>query len=302
MLILASQFHPEGFPVSFIERYRTADGPALKVALYLLLGNAADIAQIAEELSLSVPTVERSLDFWLRAGLLKQSDAKEIETGESAEKKTVAPLVERRIPITKIASSLRNPEVAALLQESQAFLGRTLTQNESERLLCIYEFDELPVEVILMIVAFSKKNAKRNLISYIERVAREWKEDGIDSCEKAEKHLKLLATRERRYHSVAEVLGVDIAVFKYKERQYIDQWHEEIGYDATFAEEAFLRHNNNSVSYLNKILRSWAQKGYRTIKETREEVTNTAAPVPERRKKKKSDDLFQRAFLETNKK
>lgn len=299
MLKPAAQFDASGLPFALIERYRTADGPALKVALYLLLGNSPTPEDIAAELSLPIGTVERSLDFWQRAGLLCENESAE-ETLPKKAGKTKVETVERRIPVTKMASCLRNPEIAALLQESQAYLGRTLTQNESERLLCIYEFDDLPVDVILMIVAYSKKNAKRNMMSYIERVAREWKEDGIDTIEKAEKHLHLLALREKRYKKVAELLESDESAFKYRERQYIDQWYEELGYDATFAEEAYLRHNNNSVAYINKILRSWSQKGYGTIKETREEMTNTAAPVPERRKKKKQDDLFARAVKETN--
>lgn len=300
MLKLAAKFDAPALPVALIERYRTADGPALKVALYLLLGNSAKPEDIAEDLSLPMQTVERSLEFWLRAGFLSdEEDGVEAPPKRAASPKTVT-VTERRIPVTRMASSLRNPEIAALLQESQSYLGRTLTQNESERLLCIYEFDDLPTDVILMIVAYSKKNAKRNLIGYIERVAREWKEDEIDTIEKAENHLYLLSIRETRYKKVAELLETDHTAFKFRDRQYIDQWYEELGYDAAFAEEAYLRHNNNAVAYINKIIRSWFTKGYRTIKDTREETTNTAAPIPERRKKKNPDDLFARAVQETN--
>ncbi|MCL2538734.1 MAG: DnaD domain protein [Oscillospiraceae bacterium] len=297
MLSLSGKYDLSSFPVSFIERYRAADGPALKVALYLLFGNSADAAQIAAELSLPPSTVERSLNFWLLAGLLTESLPVADLSAKPAKPKVIQ--AERRIPVTEMAKRLRNPEIAALLQESQSYLGRTLTQNESERLLCIYEYDELPVDVILMIVAYSKNKAKRNLIGYIERVAREWKEDEIDTGEKAENHLALLAQRERRYKKIAELLEIDESVFKYKDRQYIDFWFEELGYDAAFAEEAYLRQGNKSIAYINKIMRSWAEKGYKTIKETRSEVSNTAAPAPNRKSKRKAD-LFGLAVKETN--
>lgn len=301
MLILSGKTDAGLFPVSLIERYRSADGPALKVALYLLLGNAAIPEQIEAELSLPQATVERALGFWLRAGLLCESDAA-ADSGADVPVRQSKPKVhpaERRMPVTEIAKRLRDPEIAALLQESQTYLGRTLSQNESERLLCVYEYDELPVEVILMIVAYSKSKAKRNLVGYVERVAREWKEDGIDTGEKAEKQLQLLARRERRYEQIAQLLETNAAAFKYRDRQYIDQWFEELGYDGAFAEEAYLRQGNKSVAYINKILRSWAEKGYRTVRETRAETSNTAAPVPNRKSGKRAD-LFGLAVKETN--
>jgi len=77
MLILNGDYKLDNLPVSFIERYRSADGPAIKVALYLMLGNTPDVLTISDELSLPVPTVERSLHFWLRAGLLAEEIVEE---------------------------------------------------------------------------------------------------------------------------------------------------------------------------------------------------------------------------------
>ena len=302
MLTLSEKFNLDGFPVSFIERYRSADSSALKVGLFLLFGNIADIDGISKELSIPISDVERSLNYWLAAGFLTDASAEKKKPDCSHVKKPVIPQNERRMPTTKIAKYLRNPEIAALLQEAQAYLGRTLSQNESERLLCIYEYDELPVEVILIIVAYSKKRAKRNLIGFIEKIAREWKEDEIDTSIKAEEHLAVLDMRERRYKLISELLDTDVSVFKFRDRLYIDQWFEQLGYDGVLVEEAKLQSGNNSVAYLNKILRSWSEKGYRTVKDTRQEISQSAAPVTSRRKKSGSENLFQRSIRDSGSK
>ncbi|NMA07266.1 MAG: DnaD domain protein [Ruminococcaceae bacterium] len=286
MYKLNEKFIVDSLPSAFVERYRAADGPALKVALFLMLGNNCDVKQIASELSLPETTVERSLDFWYKAGLLLSEEAPEAVKENRNTKPTVKK--ERKMSSERIAKIFRNPEVSALLQEVQSYLGRTLTQSESQRLLCIYEYDELPVEVILMAVAYSKENAKRNLFGYIEKIASEWKEEGLITTDKVEDHLSTLAERKKNYINISKILSIEFDSLKYRDRQYIDRWYEEYGYDELFVEEALSRSTNNSVAYINKILASWHQKGYATIKETRQEATNI--PVKSTRKRKKDDD------------
>ena len=297
MLILSSNLRMDSMPIPFVERYRTADGPAIKVAIFLLLGNSSDVTHIAEELSLPITTVERSLQFWFRAGLLVEETIPVPETIEPEKKK---PLIsERVLGEDEINRLLRNPEISLLLNETQNHLGRVLTSNESTKLMSIYQFEELPVDVILMIVAFSEPRTKRNLIPYVEKVARTWKEDDITTMEKAEKHIALIEKREKRYSEVGEILEMKDSSFTFREREYINAWYEEYGYDIPFIEEAFSRAYVKTVSGLNRLLRSWSSKGYKTIRETRMEASNTPAPVPQRRKAGKKDDLFERAMRET---
>lgn len=286
MYKLNEKYVIDSLPSAFVERYRAADGPALKVALFLMLGNNCDVKQIASELSLPETTVERSLDFWQQAGLLLSEETPK----EVKKNKNNKPFVkkERKMSTERFSKIFRNPEVSALLQEVQSFLGRTLTQSESQKLLCIYEYDELPVEVILMAVAYSKENAKRNLFGYIEKVASEWKEEGLTTCDKVEEYLSILAERKKKYENISKILSIEYDSLKYKDFQYIDRWYEEYGYDESFVKEALSRSTNNSVAYINRILASWSQKGYITIKETRQEITNI--PIQSTRKRKKDED------------
>lgn len=285
MLSLSCDVNLNNLPVAFIERYRVADGPAIKVAIYIMLGNTPDASLIADELSLPLTTVERTLNYWRKAGLLIEEDT--VSSNEGSVKK---PQIEiKRLSDDELKLLLRNPEIELLAQETQNLLGRVITPSEAARLVAIYHYDELPIEVILMIIAFSIPRVKRNLFTYIERVARNWKEDEIDTIGKAEKYLMLLERRQQQYILTAEVFGVKDSSFTYKEREYINSWFEEYGFDSVFIDEAAQKLVKKTVSSVNRILRQWSEKGYTTIKETRSELSNTAAPISQRSSNNSND-------------
>ena len=271
------------------DKYRSADGPALKVALCLLLNGAMEQDDIAKELSMPPEAVERSLAFWRGVGLV-------CETGEGDV--TVVP-VQQRAPLSvdDVADiTLRNPEIAVLLQETQHFLGRPIDSLESRMLVEIYEYDGLPVDVILSVVAYCAPRAKskRGVIGLAARTAGQWREQGVTDLDSAERYIRLLEMREQREQEVAAVLGVDASSFTRTQKNYIARWYEEYGYGSDFVKEAYLHSGKDSVNYLNTILKSWYNKGYRTIRDTRTEHTNAPVPVPKNRKK--GGSLLKRAI------
>lgn len=295
-------------PHAFMERYRVADGPAIKVALFLLNAGSGDVESVADALSLPIDTVARAIVFWQSAGLLTDDPAT-IKKAAVSQKKKIDPqkvvlLEPVRKPLTQSQVSgmiLANPEIAVLLQETQHLLGRPLDSLESRILLEIFEYDELPVDVILMIVAFCKprESNKRRIIGTAARTATDWKERGIDNSETAETYIRLLELREARERQVAETLLLEKADFSKKQRSYIAQWFEEYNYSIDFVKEAYLRTGNSSVAYLNSVLKSWHQRGFKTIRDTRSVPSN--APAPTRKKQSKDGaSLLKKAMKKKN--
>lgn len=301
MYSLSIKFDPELLPNALCARYPTADGPALKAAIWLLLGNPADPEKLSGELKLSKETAVRALEFWHGAGLLCDADAPPNTTALPVCQGPVSALAAKdprpMISFQEIARiSLRNPEIAALFQEVQRCLGRPVSDDESSRLMAIYKYDDLPADVILMIADYAKGRAKRGVMGYIERVARVWAEDGIDTAEKAEARVRLLETRERREGDVASALGLERDALKYRDRLRISQWFEEFGYGLEFVDEAALRCNEEqkgSVPYIHSILKSWHESGIKSVKETRTAPSN--APVRTAKKASGKISLSKRA-------
>lgn len=272
-----------------------ADGPAIKVALFLLCGGGTEEDVIADALSMPAATVRRALSFWHKAGLLTDDPTKV----QNAPKPKTAPAGDRK-PLTPSRMSelaLRNPDIAILLQETQNFLGRTLDSNESRLLLEIFEYDELPVDVILMIVAWCTPRAKssRSVVGMAARTAQKWRELGISDAAAAESHLRMLEQREQREQLVAKALELETADFNATQRGYIARWFEEYGYDIEFVKEAYVRSGNDSVNYLNAILKGWYQSGHRTLRDVAAAPSNAPAPTKKKKDKESEGSLLKRA-------
>ncbi|MEG1384098.1 MAG: DnaD domain protein [Oscillospiraceae bacterium] len=290
MYHLSKSFNKELLPAPLADRYRMADGPALKVALFLLSAGKGTVESIADALSMPCDTVERALVFWQKSGLISDSPIDEnTMTPMLAECVSVkTPKLRERTPVSpeRVSElSLRNPDIAVLLQEAQRFLGRTLDSVESRTLLEIYEYDELPVDVILLLVAYClpRVKNKRAMVSMVSRIAEEWFELGITSSADAEEQIKLLELREQRENEVCEILELKDSALSKSQKASVARWFEEYNFDISFVREAYLVKGNNSIAYINKILQNWFNSGFKSLKEVR--TTSSNAPVPSKQKK-----------------
>lgn len=280
MFVLCYEFDGYTLPPSVVERYASADAAALKTAFFLLQYGKADEATLCERLRLAPETAARSLSFWASAGLVREGDAPKKPHMTSSE-------LARR--------TLENEELKVLFREAQRLVGDTLSHAETVSLAELYEYDGINLETLLTCVAYSVERAERGrLFSYIKRSAAEWKRAGIDTIDKAEAHILKMNAARKREQAVAAALSVSPDSFKLKDRRLISKWFEEYGYDEKFAAEAVLRSGKTDIPYLDAIIKSWHEKGFETVKETRAAGGN--APVPTSKKNKGSffDDALNR--------
>ncbi len=289
-----------GLPAALTARLRDADGVALKTALYILsLNRATSEKEISAALGIPTETVSRALRFWVSAGLIIETD----EKSESVASKTVfdePKAVSLREPLSPERISgilLRNPQIANLMQETQTLLGRPLASNESRLLLEVIEYDGLPADTVLLLVGFCEPRAKssRAVINNVSRLAEELSNEGVTSYEAVCERIRLFELREQREKEVADALELKDKTFSRSEKANIARWYEEYGYDISFVKEAALRAGEkNTVKYIGGILKSWYNNGYKTLKDTREEISNTSAPVSKTRARGE-DSLIKRA-------
>ncbi len=292
---LTGEFDSNSLPSPLSERYRTADGPALKAALFLLCeGGCESAGALASALAMSEEVAARALAFWESAGLA-------VCGGDTppADKKKAAPRPPKASARAPLSSerirelSLRDPSIAALYQESETLVGRPLDALESRMLAEICEYDKLPVEVVLTIVAYCAPRAKSNrkIISLAARMATEWSERGISDGEKANEYIRLLEQREKREAQVAELLDLKDKGLSRTAKAHVARWFEEYGYDADFVRAAYMRLQSsgnavdNPVAYINTILKDWYNSGYTSIKDTMERGGNVQAEASKSRER-----------------
>ena len=253
-------------PEVFMNRYRSADSAALKVALYLFECGTADENEIAEALGISLSSVERSLDFWKSAGLFDQKAiAKDINANSQ-----IQPL-KRHMNHSDIASLIMTDNnISLLLQETQKLLGRELSFSESRLLVETINDTQLDAESILMIEAYYQNTEhSKKVLTDSCRTARDFVKEGISSFASVQDRIVLF---EKRYHDllqVADALSTDPGDISRKERKLINRIYEEYGYDISFVSEVLIRKPDANLPYIDAVLKDWHKKGYKTISDTR---------------------------------
>lgn len=230
-----------------------ASGDAVRVALYLLQTGESDPAVLAKALALpSVETARRALQYWAGAGLLVR------ERG-------AAPAAEEKKPEPPDLAALNDPYVSVLCEEAQIALGKALSRSELLRLVGLYLEDGWPPDVILLCCSEVARQGRRTVAAVGRELGR-WRDEGVETGEDAERHLKRLQLREGWYAETAKLFGMDAAALTRWERGAIVRWHEEWRYAADMIEEALLRADSHrTVRYVDGILRSWRAQGITTV-------------------------------------
>ena len=225
-----------------------AEGDAVRVALYLLGGGAAEPRTIAHDLGLkSIEAAKRALQYWAGAGLL--------------EKDSAAPAAPEPAPAKIDLAALNDPYVAVLCQEAQAALGRALGRSEMLRLVGLYLNDGWQPDVILTCCAEAARQ-NRPTAAAVCRELQRWREAGVETGEDAERYLKQEALRAQRWAQTAALFGAGADKLTRWERTAITRWYEEWGFDDAMIEEALLHAEaHRTVRYVDGILRAWRAQG-----------------------------------------
>jgi len=275
----------------------SGDGDAALLYIYILRnGGRLNIASADRELKMNgrASAAARSLQ---TMGLIKGGAKDEEET--KFRQKAVKPgdnLPEYTADDAGRAVS-GDPQFAALVTEVQAVLGVILTSSGLKELLGFYDYLGLPTDVILLLVAHcvaehEKKygQGKRPTMRAIRSEAYRWADKGVFSLEAANEIIKAGELTKNRKNEIRRILGLQDRSPPPTEERCIPEWAE-AGYGDELINAAYdktvLNTGRMVWKYMDSILKSWEQKGLKTMDEVRsgdrkpeaekETVTQTAA-------------------------
>lgn len=164
-----------------------------------------------------------------------------------------------------------------LVLETQRRLGRVLSSVDLKILFGLYDYLDLPAEVISLLVTYCAQEAAKApgggrplRMRQVEKEAYAWKRKGVDTADLAVEHLKRLEMRREKSAEVLRALQIFDRVPAPSERKYIEDWLEmgfppaaiALAYDRTVLQTGDLK-----WPYLNSILKSWHQKKLHTVAE-----------------------------------
>lgn len=288
---MSQQFEIE---FEFMEKWgRFAKAEYLQTYLYILYIWNKDqkilpVSEVAKKLGMDKDLVENAVDFWITAGIfekrgrgygiLANSEDKKISqaTGKKAESRE---RLRQRPSYTSAeidAAATVNKEVDYLFREAERILGKILSPLDFELLYSFVDWLGLPVEVVIMLLRFAANHGKTGK-RYIETVALDWADKGIDTYESAEEYIREIELKLSNEGKVRGILGIYDRALSQTEKKYITAWTHEKNIPLELIEEAYDRTvtatGKLSFGYMNKILSSWLEEGFATIDEVREKET-----------------------------
>ena len=155
--------------------------------------------------------------------------------------------------------------IAKLFQHGEQTLAKMLTYHDLNVLFGFYDWLRLPMDVILYLLSYCEKGGHRDL-RYIEKVAVDWAERGINSVEAAAEYVQ---TFDGDFRAIMKALGHPSSFPSPTQRKYMLKWLNEMEMPLELILEACdktaVQLGKPKLTYIDKIIADWHKKGIKTL-------------------------------------
>lgn len=272
---------------------KLASGEQLKVLLYLLRHSGRNITteEIASNTGVSPQQTENAIIFWQQLNILSSDSSlnKTVSFSDAAAPpvQTVQPenpdvnKPEVHIPaVPQIKRpDLKNTEIVERMKQSQDIkelfqvtenvLG-TVNNAMYSSIIWYYDYFGLKKEVIVTLINYCK-SIEKTYPKYIDALASDWADNDINTLEKAQEEISRLSALNDYKSKIMRLFMIkDIAK---KNLKLIESW-QKMGISFELVNYAYEKNleqiNRLSFPYINKILVSWHDSGFKTVAEVKD--------------------------------
>ncbi len=168
-----------------------------------------------------------------------------------------------------------DPAFTGVLREAERVLGHKLSSPDLKALFGVYDYLRLPADVMMLLLNHCVRISvgRTPSMRFIEKEAYAWANRGILTYEAAEEHIERSTRLREQSAKAAELLGIRGRELTATESRYITSWLE-LGFGEELLGLAYDRTVTNTGglkwSYMNSILKSWAEKGLFTLQDVQE--------------------------------
>ncbi|MBQ7095271.1 MAG: DnaD domain protein [Clostridia bacterium] len=258
-------------PARIVDQMLSATtGGQLKVLLFLLRFDqlAHTSEEIASHCGMTAKEVEEAVSYWVREQILINEQGRlRLVSGT----KTVLP---RELPRVQPSTILEeaSPDFQGMLKEIERLVGKPLNSLMASLFYNMQENLGFTPEMIVQLAAYCNSIDKFSY-RYMETVAVDWYDEGIQSFEQAEAKIGSLEQSRALERRLQKAFGIATA-FSKKQKEQIGEWLEK-GLTEELILEAYNRCMDNkgqmSFPYMNKILQNWSEQGIQKVAEIKEE-------------------------------
>ncbi len=225
-----------------------------------------DAAACAAQVGLSADECEGCLRFWIDKGIIAPADtatpaATDTVPLPQARPAAVKPLLKEVIQYQK-----QHPEFTTLVEAASARLGKAIGHGDTATLLYLHDTVGLPMEVILMEIAYAVSIGKGNM-RYVEKIALDWSDRDIASIPAVDEHIRYLEACRQAGETVEKLLAAPRplgATQQQMAEKWLFQWQFS---DAMLLKAADITRDKiakmtpSFYSYMDKILERWFTEG-----------------------------------------
>lgn len=258
-------------PCALVDNYlKLADGPALKVILYLIASeDIPDEQKIISATGITKDAFEDAVSFWTELGVLSaEGDEKAVvaplpsTAPHAAEPETVKRVIHSRYAPKDIAEMLRsNSDLKELFTEAESTLGRILKHADHEILISLKDYYGFSEQSIVLILSYCRELDKTSA-RYYETVAKSLFEKGATDFHSIETEFERLKEQYSYEAKIRQDFGMDTKLTS-RQLEYITSWKNmgfEMNMIALAREKCVDATNKLSFPYIDKILKSWQEK------------------------------------------
>ncbi len=265
-------------PMALADSYLAiATGAQIKVILCLIRFEGMPLTEegIAKHCHLDISDVKSAISFWVEQKML-------IRRGSTLCLHAPETVQQAQLPQYTADEILEKAEAdtgfGQLVEAAQGVMGKIFNHNDLNVLFGIYDNLGFGSDLVMQLLGYCAGNGKKSF-RYIEKVAIDWHDRGIDTFEKAEAYIAHLESLARDEHRVAAAFGIEGRALSKKEKEFIAVWRDQMGHSMELITEAYNlcvdKKGKLSFPYINGILSDWHQKGYKTLSQIEQ------APRPE---------------------
>ncbi len=267
-------------PQSVVDNYiKLANEAAVKVLLFVLRNSGKSFSsdEIATALNLKESQVEEAFIFWENANIFSkcsESEHKEeniqpekiinSEVSQKKSKKNSIPSgTSYNLKPTEIAERVKTSEdVRVMFAMAEASFGRPLNHTEQRSFIWMHDYLGMSADVLITIAAYCISIDKGS-IKYIETLASDWSDKGINSLERVQDEIKTQEEKHSFNGKIMKAFGMERRPTA-KQQEFIDSWKTK-GYSLELIEYAYEKTieaiDKLNFPYINKILENWYSQG-----------------------------------------
>ena len=294
-MTMRHEYNETPIPNAFIDRYMMKANPVYALIyiygmrLCVSGGSGLSSSELAESLNILESDVENAWRYWEKQGLVQigRSDS-EMDIMflpiPMQQKKTERAKPEITVLETQPIYGMEELElyqnqsrdIKNLFKHAEHAMGKLLTYNDLNVIFGFYDWLRLPIEVIECLFTYCADNDRRDL-RYIEKIAVDWADHGIDTVQKAELYVQGF---NHDYREIMKALGGSGSPSA-SQKRYIDKWLNTYHMPVEIIQEACdisaVQIGRPKIAHVDKILEDWNKKNIRSITEVKQEQTTFSA-------------------------